>query len=347
MDGVEIWRSWVYASPHFSIIRRLANYFSAVGSTTISGLLLGRSYDVVVASSPPLFIGLAGLALARLRGVPMLLDIRDIWPEVAVEAGEFKSDAAIVRWGERLERYLYRQATSISVVTEAKWHKLARKGVPENKLSIIPNGTDLELLNRPADPKLRERLELQDKFVVVYAGLMGVFQGLQIAVEAANLLKHHRSIQFLFVGDGVKRADLQRKAASYQLENITWLPPQSREAVPGILRACDLALVPLVNDQLVDAVPSKLLEAWGCSLPVILIAGGEARRLVEEAGGGVVVSPGEAQQLADAILKISEERDGLGAMSRRGHQYVATRFDRPRLARHMEQVLKTMVGKAL
>jgi glycosyltransferase involved in cell wall biosynthesis len=312
----------------------------------ISGLFLGRSYDVVIASSPPLFAGLAGLILARLRRVPLLLDIRDIWPELAVEAGEFKSDAAIVRWGERLERYLYRKATAISVVTQAKWRKLADRGVPEGKLNLVPNGVDLELLNLPADPKLREKLKLERKFIVVYAGLIGIFQGLHIAVEAANFLREHKHIHFLFVGDGVKRPDLERQVASLQLENITWLPTQPREEVPGILRACDLALVPLVNDQLVDAVPSKLLEAWGCHLPVILVAGGEAGRLVEEARGGVIVPPGKAHQLADVILKISEKRDSLDAMSEHGYHYVATQFNRPMLARHLEDVLKTIVGSA-
>ncbi|KLK93352.1 hypothetical protein AA309_08360 [Microvirga vignae] len=346
MDGVEIWRSWIYASPRRSSIQRLANYFSAVGSATISGLMLGRSYDIVIASSPPLFIGLAGLALARRRRVPLLLDIRDIWPELAVEAGEFNSDSAIVRWGERLERFLYRRSTSISVVTEAKRRKLAKKGVPEDKLTLVPNGVDLELLNSPTDTKLRENLKLEGKFIVVYAGLIGIFQGLHTAVDAANHLRGHRHIHFLFVGDGVKRADIERQILSHQLENITWLPTQPREAIPGILRACDLALVPLVNDQLLDAVPSKLLEAWGCHLPVVLVAGGEARRLVEEAGGGVIVPPGEAQQLAEAILKISKKRDSLDAMSKHGHHYVATQFDRPMLARQMEQVLKAIVGRA-
>lgn len=344
VDGVDVLRTWVYASPSKSSLRRLANYFSFVASSTIAGLTAGRAYDVVLASSPPLFIGIAGAALARLRRIPFVFDIRDIWPELAVEAGIFEPDSAIVRWGERLERFLYRQAAHVSVVTQAKRRKLEQKGVPAHKLSIVPNGLDLELFQPAGKIDWRGELNLADSdFLVVYAGLIGVFQGLEVAIDAASALRERDDVHFLFVGDGVKRDALQRRAAEQSLTNVTFLPPQPRDVIPDILQASDAALVPLVNSQLVDAVPSKLLEAWGSRRPVILVAGGEARRLVSEAQGGVIVPPEAPQRLADTVLKLKEEPDRLSEYAERGYAYVARHFDRPKLARQMEDVLQAAV----
>jgi glycosyltransferase involved in cell wall biosynthesis len=345
MEGVEVLRVWTYTSSHRSSLRRLGNYFSFVATSAIGGVLAGRGYDIVVASSPPLFIGLGGAVIGRLRGIPFVFDIRDIWPEVAVEAGEFAPEAAIVRWGERLESLLYRLATHITVVTPAKQRKLADKGVPLEKLSIVPNGVDLDDLSPDSKLDWRQRLNLKEKFVITYAGLIGVFQGVEIIVDAARLLKTHEDIHFLIVGDGVKRSDIEEQVAKQGLTNVTLLPPQPRSAIPGILNASDVALVPLVNDQLVDAVPSKLLEAWGCRRAVILVAGGEARRLVEESGGGVVIAPGAPEALAEAVVDLSKNQAALEKYARHGYRYVVENFDRPILARQMEDVLQGVARK--
>jgi colanic acid biosynthesis glycosyl transferase WcaI len=346
LDGVDVLRTWVYASSHRSSVRRLANYLSFVISATVTGLTAGQTYDVVLASSPPLFIGVAGMALARLLCIPFVFDIRDIWPELAVEAGEFEPTSAIVRWGERLEHFLYCQATHITVVTKGKRRKLAAKGVPESQMSVVCNGVDLELLCTTGGPDWRRELDLDGKFVIVYAGLIGVFQGVEVMVDAASALREREDIHFLIVGDGVRRSELEERAERERLANITFLSPQPHKVIPSILSAADVALVPLVNSQLVDAVPSKLLEAWGCRRSVILVAGGEARRLVEEAQAGVVVPPEESEKLAPVILQMASDRVKLGRFADRGYRYVSRYFDRPKLARKMESVLRYAIGEA-
>ncbi|MCB0138889.1 MAG: glycosyltransferase family 4 protein [Caldilineaceae bacterium] len=348
MDGVEVIRTWVYTSPKRGGMRRLANYFSFVGASAVAGALAAKQFDVVLASSPPLFIGLAGLFLARVRRASLIFDVRDIWPELAVEAGEFKPDATMVVWGERLERFLYRQANQITVVTRRKEKKLLDKGVPAHKLHIVSNGVDIDVLQPKNLEDWRQKFELGDKFVAVYAGLIGIFQGVDVIVHAAKLLKEQPHIHFLIVGDGVKRADLEAEAAKHNLTNITFVPPQPREAIPDILHAADVALVPLVNEQLVDAVPSKLLEAWGCRRPVVLMAGGEARRLMEESGGGRVIAPGSATELAATLteMAVGDPAD-LDRYADRGYKYVAENFDRPKLARQMETVLQAEIGVEL
>lgn len=344
IDGVDVLRTWVYASSHRSRWRRLANYFSFVGSAIVSGLTARRRYDVVLASSPPLFIGLAGWVLARSHRVPWVLDIRDLWPDVAVEAGEFGADATITRWGHRLARFLYRRATHIVPVTDNKRHKLVEAGVPPEKLTIVTNGVDLDLLSSAPPRDWRGELGLENRFVVVYAGLLGIAQGVEVVVDAAATLRDQPEYHFLIVGDGVQRAEIIRRAEALGLKNITFLPAQPREAVPSILHAADVAWVPLVSDKLVDAVPSKLLEAWGCNRPVILAAGGEAARLVEEAGGGVVIPARQPQRLAEAVVKLASDPQRLKNYADNGYRFVKDRFERETLAREMEAVLQKVVG---
>ncbi|MEZ4706079.1 MAG: glycosyltransferase family 4 protein [Caldilineaceae bacterium] len=345
MDGVDVIRTWVYTSPKRSGFRRLINYFSFVATSSLAGILATKQFDVVLASSPPLFIGVAGVFLARLRRASLLFDVRDIWPELAVEAGEFKPDAPLVVWGERLERFLYRQANQITVVTRRKERKLLDKGVPAHKLHIVSNGVDLDVLQPKGLEDWRAKFNLGGKFVAAYAGLIGIFQGVDVIVNAAKLLKEQPHIHFLIVGEGIKRAELEADAAKHNLTNVTFVPPQPREAIPDILSAADVALAPLVNEQLVDAVPSKLLEAWGCRRPVVLMAGGEARRLMEESGGGRVIAPGSASALAATLTELAaSDPADLDRCAERGYAYVAENFDRPKLARQMETVLQAEIG---
>lgn len=344
VDGVDVLRTWVYASSHKSSVRRLANYFSFVASGTIAGLTAGRSYDVVLASSPPPFVGLAGAAVACLRRVPLVLDIRDIWPDVAIESHVFTSDAFMARAGRRLARFLYRRADHITPVTEHKREKLIAKGVPPEKLTVVSNGVDLDQVSVVADGGKRSELRLDGQFVVLYAGLIGHAQGVGIAVGAAERLRERDDVHFLIVGDGVERDMLVQRVEALDLDNVTMLPRQPREEIPAFLAAADACLVPLANSDIKTAVPSKLLEAWAYRRPVLLAAAGEPAELVRESGGGVVVPPGEPVDLARAVLDLKGDPERLRRFAERGYQYVRQRYDRRHLARQMEDVLQRAVG---
>jgi colanic acid biosynthesis glycosyl transferase WcaI len=343
MDGVDVLRTWVYASAFRSSVRRLANYFSFVVSATLAGLGAGRGYDVILASSPPPFVGLTGLFLARLRRIPLVFDIRDIWPEVAIEAGEFSADAPLARWGWRLAHFLYRHADHITPVTASKRSRLLASGVPQHKLTVVTNGADLDLV--PASPAdKRVELELQGKFVVLYAGLLGVAQGVEVAVEAAEILRAQQDVHFLIVGDGRRQSAIAARVKELNLNNVTLLPRQPREAMPAFLATADACLVPLANDSLEDAVPSKLLEAWAHSRPVILAAAGEAAHIVDQSGGGVVVAPGDPAALAEAVLALRDNPERCRCLAEQGHAHVATRYDRRLLAQQMEHVLQETIS---
>jgi glycosyltransferase involved in cell wall biosynthesis len=345
IDGVDVIRTWLYASSHKGSVRRLANYFSFVASSTLSGLSIGGNYDVVLASSPPPFVGLVGVILARLHRIPLVLDIRDIWPDVAIESKVFASDAFMARAGRWLARFLYRQADHVTPVTENKRKKLINKGVPSEKLTVVANGVDLDKVTLMEKNKIRKTLGLDGEFVVLYAGLIGHAQGVGIAVGAAEQLSKHQDVHFLIVGDGVRREALLQRVAERDLDNVTMLPRQPREKIPAFLAAADACLVPLANAEIKTAVPSKLLETWAYRRPVILSAAGEPAELVRLSGGGVVIPPGDPSQLAETVLELKDDQERLDAYAERGHAYVRQHFDRRALARQMENVLQRVLDE--
>lgn len=164
-------------------------------------------------------------------------------------------------------------------------------------------------------------------------------------VAAADRLRPNGDIHFVVVGDGVERDTLMKKAGELTLENITFIPSQPREVVPAILTAADLVLVPLVSSRITDAVPSKLMEAWGCRKPVVLIAGGEPAELVDKAEGGVVVGAGDSEELVQTIASLWKDGTLLERYGENGYNYVRKHFDRKDLARDMETVLLSVSGR--
>lgn len=345
MDGVKLLRTWVYTTPARSSMRRILNYLSFMVMSAIVGIFTRGKYDVILASSPPLFLGVSGWLIARLRRIPFVFDIRDIWPEVAVEAGEFAPDGKVTRLAERLARFLYNKADHITPVTENKFKKLEAAGVPAAKMSVVTNGVDLDYVETAVATDMRDELNLPNKFIVLYAGLLGIAQGVDIAVRAADILREQQDIHFVIVGEGVKRDELMQQIETLQLQNVTMLPRQPREKIPAFLKASDVSLVPLVSSNIDDAVPSKLLEAWAYGRPVILSAGGEAASIVYDSQGGLVIEPGNAAQLAEAILFLQEHPEERFAFAQKGHDLVRNCYDRRGLAQQMAQVLQKTVAE--
>lgn len=342
-DGVNIVRTWVFATSHHSSIKRLLNYISFVVSSIITGLTLRKKYNVILVSSPPLFIGIAGIILGKIFNVPFVLDLRDLWPDVAIEAGVFSEKSLAMKWSRGLANYIYHRAAHLTPVTESKLKRLYSIGIQKERMTVVENGVDFDRLEISSKYNWRKEMGITAKFVVTYTGLIGIAQGIGIAVDAAELIKHNPDIHFVIVGDGVEREVLIERVKQLQLTNITFLHRQSREIIPSIMAASDVALVPLVSGALRDAVPSKLLEAWACQKAVILAAEGEAAELVRKSGGGVVISPGKPDELAKAITLLSQNQNLLNQYADAGYIFVRERFDRRKSARYMEYVLNRVV----
>lgn len=343
MDGIDVLRVWVKTSPVKTFYSRMAFYLSYMLMAVVAGLLLARGkYDLIYATSPPLFVGAAALILSAIRRIPLVFEVRDLWPESAIALGELRNPRAI-SWATRLEEACYHHARQIVVTTYEMVDYLSQRGLSTGKISVIRNGanTDLFQFDPDARRRMRHELQLQDKFVVVYAGLLGVAQGLHAVLEAAHDLMHQAAnVQFLLIGDGPVKAKLQEQAQDLKLTNTIFLPAQPRETIPGYLSAGDAALIPLTRRRLIGALPSKMFDAMACQRPVILSADGEACQILQEAEAGLVIPPEDPTALAEAILYLHNNPEFCISCGQRGREMVVTAYSRQAQAEQLVQLLE-------
>ena len=348
LDGFEVIRIWVLASPVKTFRSRMAFYLSYMVMAIFAGLFLARKkHEVIYATSPPLFTGAAGLALSFLRRIPFVFEVRDLWPESAVALGELQNPRAVA-WASRLEEACYRRAKRIVVATDGIRRRLVERGIPERKLAFIPNGASLQIFqSRPDEAKQqRAALGLNGKFVVIYAGILGVAQGLESLFEAARILVPYGDIHFLLIGEGPKKADIVALKEKLNLRNLTLLGERPQAEMPAYLSAADAAVVPLRRLELFkSALPSKMFEAWACACPVILCVNGEAQRVLEEAGGGIHVEPEDPGALASAILRLKNEPASKLEMGQKARRFVMEHYSREKAARELERLLIDAVLK--
>jgi glycosyltransferase involved in cell wall biosynthesis len=329
-------RIWVKANPEKTQTTRMAFYLSYMALATAMAPVAGRA-DVVVATSPPLFTGLAGLALARLNRAPFVLDVRDLWPAAAVSLHQIPS-ARAVALGERLERLLYRQAAAVTAVTAPFLRHIGairgRAPAPE----LVVNGTLDLFFEIEGDPAARRDLGVgDDSFVVMFAGTLGIAQALPSVLEAAALLEP--GVEVVFVGDGPVRELLERKARARGAANVHFHPQVALAEMPPLLAAADALLVTLsAHPTFEDFVPSKLIDFMASGRPLILAARGESARIVDEADGGITVAPEDPQALADAIHAL--RRDPAEAERLAGNARAAVRpLLRSEQAARLERVI--------
>lgn len=335
LEGVKIFRSWLYTSLKKDSIRRLLNYFSfVVSSLWHLPRVLGK-YEVVFVSSPPLFLGIAGLIYHWILRVPLVFDVRDIWPEVFVEMGELRRESLFFKVAHSLEEWIYKHSSIITVVTEGKRQALIERGIAESKVVCIPNAVDREFLEFPVQESLKDDLRLSEKFVVLYAGLIGKAQGIDIIFEIAAKTRSQK-LHFLLVGEGVEKDKLIQEAERLGLENITFLPEQPREKILSYLRMANIVLVPLKSPELRNSVPSKLYEALAAGCPVVLLAKGESVELLQQAKTGLALAPDDIEQILRTFEELSE---GKVAVPSSDNNYILENFTRDRMATKLLSLL--------
>jgi glycosyltransferase involved in cell wall biosynthesis len=333
----------VSASPVKTLRTRLMFYGSFLVMALVASLRLPRRYDVVAATSPPLPAALAGELIARTKRAAFVMDVRDLWP-LAAKALKELSNPRMYRWAERLERYLYARADRITVTTRAfEKHVAAVDPGRADRIEYVPNGTVVDVFD-PArgDDGIRRRLGLEGRFVVGYAGLHGVAQGLSTIVEAAQLLAADDRMRFLLVGEGPLKTALVEQANAANVKSIVFVDQVPLEASACYMNACDALLVPLVADPVFRMfVPSKLFDSMACAKPVLLSVDGEAREILEAAGAGVFVEPGNAASLAAAIRELAADSERSAAMGARGRIFVQQHYQRRDQARRFVAILES------
>jgi len=305
-------------------------------------VLRGGGLHVLIASSPPFFPPLAGDLVSRLRRIPLVLEVRDLWPDYLVGMEVLPEGGRGARALFALERYLLARGRAVTVVTESFRKRVEEKGVAPERVHVLPNGVDTGFYRpSPEEPPPIPPLAGGDGlFRVGYLGNFGAGQALSQVIDAASILAAEGvAARFVLVGDGPEREKLEVRAREAGLEHLSIHPPIPKEQTRAFYNHCDLVLVPLAPIPVFqETIPSKLFEILACSRPVLACLDGEGRRIVEGSGGGWVVPPGRPEQLAAAIRAVMEEEPSvLREMGVRGREYVGREYSRSAIAdRYME-----------
>lgn len=339
-DGVRVLRAFVYPSQSASIIPRLLSYFSFVLSSAVLGSLFLRSSDYLLVESPPLFLGLSALWLSRLKRARLIFNVSDLWPASALRLGVIREGSLAHRFGSWLESSCYRHSWLISCQSSGILRDIKER-FPSQSTFLLSNGADTSRFGlRHQTEQARRQLGMQDEFIILYAGLHGLAQGLDRVVDAANQLGAEKCYRFVFIGDGPEKGKLIQKSRDLGLGNVTFLDPVPSKEIPDLLASADLILVSLGID-IPGAVPSKLYEAMASERPVVLIAEGEAVEIVRRFEAGLVVSPGDVPSLVSAIQWVRENPQHAAQLAARARDASVRHFDRTTIA---EPFLRYMEG---
>jgi glycosyltransferase involved in cell wall biosynthesis len=347
LDGLRVQRSWILALPNRELGQRGAVQLSFLLSTLAFGAPRLGAVDVVVASSPPLFVGLAGWLLARWRQVPFVLEVRDLWPEAALDLGLLRTGSPAARALAGLATFLYRRATRVVVVTDGFLQHLARQGVPAERLAVVPNGADLRLFGSVTNGTVARRALgfAEDGMLATYLGSLGVAQGLDVVLDAAAALP---DVCFALIGDGSDRARLIAERDRRGLNNVRLLPSVPRAQVPSVYAASDIAIVPLRDVPIFSTfVPSKLFELLAAGRPIVGALRGEARDILERSGAAVLVEPDDGASVATAVARLARSTELRTELGARGRAFAAAHYDRDQLAARYLRLLDEVVrGRA-
>lgn len=341
VDGIEVHRAYVYATPNRGVYRRAWSYVTFMLCAILTGLFRVRRPDVLVATSPQLLAGVAGWVIAALRRVPFVLEVRDLWPESIEAVGAFRN-RFVLRCLYGVANFLYARARHIVLVSDESRRVLEARGIPAEKMSVIKNGVDLALF-RPtaANGAVRERHDLDGDFVVLYIGTIGMAHGLEVVLDAARQLTPQERVRFLLVGEGARKDALRAQADG--AAGVLFLDGRPRAEVPAYIAAADLCLVHLKRSELFKTViPSKLFEIMGCGKPILLGVEGEAQRLIEEAAAGRAFTPDSADELVAAIRRLQAEPDEVRRLGENGRRFVEHNYSREKLASQYAELLRSV-----
>ncbi|MBI2418356.1 MAG: glycosyltransferase family 4 protein [Ignavibacteriales bacterium] len=328
-NGITIYHTYVYASDRGKFLKRMAYYLSFMLSALIVALFVEKKSDFHITISPPLFTGIPGILLKWFKKSKFIFDIGDLWPESAIQLGFLKNRTAI-NIAEQLERWIYRNADFVNVVTRGTYEKVKLLHPYIKKVLYIPNFVRTSLITKtPKDQILLKELNLGSKFICGYAGNIGGAQGLKMMTDAAKLTLQNTKILYLIIGDGVEKELLEQEIEKHSLKNVLLLPPVSREKIISYISLFDIMFIPLVKNKLFTiTIPSKLYEAMAAEIPVILSVDGEARKLLEEAKCGYFCEPENSAMLAKLLSNCIANNEKLCEIGRNGRISAIDNFDR-------------------
>ena len=347
--NVDVIRCHVSEAYNVNFMGRLWAYFSFVFSSIWAGLnKVKGNYDVILVTSPPLFVGITAYVLSRFKKLPFVFEIRDLWPESAIDTGVL-TNKQIIKFAYWFENFIYKKASLINVLTPAFRDKLINdKKVPKEKVIFIPNAADFTLAenimssNFDSD-RFKEELGLKDKFVITYVGAHGVANHLIQLIEAAEKLQD-TNVVFQLIGAGMKKEELINEVEKRKLKNIVFVDSVAKAEVFKYILASDMGTSVLKKvDTFKTIYSNKTFDYMSCEKPTLLLIDGVSRELVETANCGVYAEPENIGDIVEKVKWCMVNQAKLPKMGENGYHYAKEHFDRKKLAdKYLELIDKTL-----
>lgn len=349
-ENIEVIRCYVSPAYNASYLGRFWGYLSFVISSILGGIFKARSkFDMVLVSSPNLLNGITGYVLSRWKRIPLVFEIRDLWPESAIDTGVLKNKR-LISFAYWLEGFIYRKSSLINVLTPAFREKLIEhKNVAPEKIVFIPNATDFNIsdeLHDSFDPQaFKKELGLEDKVVIIYVGAHGVANHLVQVLDTAELIEDTNAV-FLLVGGGNRKDELVADAKKRGIKNVVFKDPVPKKEIMKYIMAADIGTSVLMKvDTFKTIYSNKTFDYMGCKKPILMAIDGVSRKLVEDADCGIYVEPENPQDFADKIRYYLANPDLLPKHGENGYNYAKANFDRMVLAEKYMEHLEDLVNK--
>ncbi|MGO8734233.1 MAG: glycosyltransferase family 4 protein [Terriglobia bacterium] len=343
-QGVDVTRVWVPSVDRARLGLRLLGFFCFQVLGAFVGL--NRRYDVLLASNPALEVLLPVVVLGVLRRKPMIYSVHEIYPDVGVKLGIFRHRPVIkaIDWMERL---CCRRAGYVRVLSEGYKRVLESKGMPESKLAVIWDWVDTDFIcPLPRRNAFSAQWGLDARFVAMYAGNLGLTQGLEQVLEAARLLEEAPAIRIVLVGDGAAKGSLQQWVERAGLTNVQFIPFQQRELLPWVMASADVSLLTLKRGMGTDSVPSKCYSIMASGRPIIASVdkGSDTWNVIQQADCGLCLEPENPLALAKAILELHRHEGLRARLGANGRDYVVSRHSKLAAAQQFYSLLRSLVA---
>jgi glycosyltransferase involved in cell wall biosynthesis len=345
IEGLKVHRSSIYVSKSKSIINRLRNYFSFVISSARLGKAKLENFDFLLCESPPLFLGYSAMRIAKQKKAKLIFNVSDLWPESAEKLGVV-NNKFLLKLAYNLEEKLYKRSCLVTGQTQGICHNINER-FPAVKTYWLPNGVDLGYYNpSKIEPGIwREKNNFaKEDVILLYAGIIGIAQGLEVILNSAKNFINTPNIKFVFIGSGPEKDKLLQLKAEQNLTNVFFLDAISKKEMPSVLRSVNAAIIPLRKlDLFLGAIPSKIFENLAMEVPVLLGVNGEARQLfIDKGNAGLYFEPENSEALTAAILKLIEDKEMALQLGRNGRHFVNEYFNRENIAQNFFKKLNSL-----
>lgn len=340
-QGVRVLRVFMPLKRH-KVWARALDYILFQFLTTVLGLFVIERPDVVFVTSPPITLGLSGIMISKFHGSAFIYDVRELWPDVPVRMGLI-SQTLLIRLVYALEDFVYSKAAAISSIARSFQDRLVERGVPPVKLYFTPNFVNVSLI-RPSsrDNQFSRDHGLVGEFVVLYAGNVGLTQGLEILIDVASGVSEDSQIRFLVVGDGAGRKTLEHNISRSGLSSISLLPFQPEQLVNEMYASADICIAPLLRGFAYDTVPSKIYTSMAAGRPVVASAEKDTETdvLLRESDAGICVPPESVTDLITSIRSLRSDPDRAARLGGNGRQWIIKNYSRDTVIKLYETMVQ-------